>query len=69
MITFYRERFELDFQYFKIKPMSSRSILGRAVRITCWGNGIVVRARFCPVPDFGGVVEAVSDEEGVGTLL
>ena len=69
MITFYRERFELDFQYFKIKPMSSCSILGRAVRITCRGIGIVVRARLCPVPDFGGVIEAISQKKGVRGLI
>ena len=57
----HREKFEL----FTIPAMSSRSILGGALHISCFEEGMTVQARLCPEEDFKGIAEEVNKEKGV----
>ena len=45
--------------------MSSRSILGGALHISCFEEGMTVQARLCPAEDFNGIAEEVNKEKGV----
>ena len=61
----HKEKFEL----FTILPMSSRSILGGALHISCFEEGMTVQARLCPEEDFKEIAKEVNKEKGVKLRL
>ena len=57
-----------DYELFKIQPMSSCSILGGALHITCDETGMTVQARLCSAEAFAVVAKELRQNKGVGSL-
>ena len=53
------------FELFTIPPMSSCSILGGALHISCFEEGMTVQARLCTAEDFDQVAKELSQKKGV----
>ena len=54
-----------DYELFKILPMSSCSILGGALHITCYATGMTVQARLCSAEAFAVVAKDLRQNKGV----
>ena len=54
-----------NFQVFTIPPMSSRSILAGALRISCSEEGMTVQARLCRSKDFEDIADKLHENNGV----
>ena len=68
MCNFYAFRLEQQdekFKLFTIPPMSSCSILGGALHISCFEEGMTVQARLCSGGDFDGIAKELSQKKAV----
>ena len=63
--SFRLDQQEEKFQVFTIPPMSSRSILGGALHISCFEEGMTVQARLCSGEDFEGIAKELSQKKAV----
>ena len=60
---------EEKFEVFTIPPMSSRSLLGGALHISCFEKGMTVQARLCQGDDFDGIAKELWQKKAVKNQL
>ena len=54
-----------SYEVISVSPMSSRSVLDKALQISCSTEGMIVKARFCPLEDFKDIATELSRNNGV----
>ena len=64
-----RQQQEENFEVFTILPMSSRSLLGGALHISCFEKGMTVQARLCQGDDFDGIAKELWQKKAVENKL